>query len=141
MHDYANLYFNPRNAMLSYLINVPKITDEICVLVISGNVLKIPDTIITDMNAAASFAKFLPASALASLNFDDIYIKNWNHRDENIKKILKKKTCAEVLVPHQIPSEAILGAYVGSDAAEKALIAIGFDPKKVKPNPRIFFRQ
>ncbi len=53
LHDYVNLYFNPRNAMMYKRKNDH---GQICVLGVNVMVLDQPNTIITDGNAAAEDA-------------------------------------------------------------------------------------
>ena len=52
LHDYANLYFDARNPMLYYLLSQRGV-DELCVLCIDKKVLDLPETVVTDRNAAA----------------------------------------------------------------------------------------
>ena len=57
LHNYANLDFNARNAMMYYLQDEP----DLVVIRVSPDVLDIPDTVVTDGNAAAGPTLFLPS--------------------------------------------------------------------------------
>src|SRR5258705_8491223 len=66
LHDYANLYFDAHNPMLSKCRNR---NNEICVLRINQNVLDLENVIITDRNAATDMVRFWEvAEGLASLD-------------------------------------------------------------------------
>lgn len=52
LHDYANLYFNPRNPMMYYLINHKKL-DDLCIICIDKRVLDLDGTVVSDRNAAS----------------------------------------------------------------------------------------
>ena len=136
LHEYANVYFNPRNAMM-YLRK--DLVDTLCVVVVSAKILRIPDVVISDMNAAALYARFKTPDELGTLDFGAIYAKNWNHQDPELKAAHKRLMCAEVLVPDRVPPEAILSVYVGNDAAQKALVVTGFPSEKIKMKPYFFF--
>lgn len=58
LHEYANTYFNARNAML-YLLKDDHA--ELCILRISTAVFDLDGVIVTDRNAASS-ARFSPVS-------------------------------------------------------------------------------
>lgn len=74
LHDFANLYFNPRNAMLySRLSEI----NNLCILKVDKCVLDLPSTVVSDRNAAVGGARFMsPSQALKSLNFEIIYSKS-----------------------------------------------------------------
>jgi len=57
LHDYANVYFDAHNPMLSKCRNR---NDEICVLRLNPNVLDFPGVIVTDRNAATDLVRFRP---------------------------------------------------------------------------------
>lgn len=54
LHDYANLYFNPRNPMMYYLINHKKI-DDLCIVCVDKRVLDLEGTVVSDRNAASNW--------------------------------------------------------------------------------------
>ena len=57
LHDYANLYFDAHNPMLSKL---RARNDDICILRIDAKVLDLPGVIIADRNAASDWVRFSP---------------------------------------------------------------------------------
>jgi hypothetical protein len=116
LHDYANLYFDAHNPMLS---KIRHINDTICILVISTSVLELTDVIISDRNAASKWSRFYGVSdGLAALDKKKIYDKYWtNARDPYEAWELKSKKCAEVLIPDKIEPKYILEAYVVNQAA------------------------
>ncbi len=120
LHDFANLYFNPRNAMLySRLSEI----NNLCILKVDKCVLDLPGTVVSDRNAAVGGARFMaPLQALKSLNFDVIYSKSWDLDDPQDKLKYKAFMMAEVLVYEKIPSFLIKEVWVANKIAyEKAL--------------------
>lgn len=55
LHEYANLYFDAHNAMLS---RVRGHNSAICVLHVDAGVLDLPGVIVTDRNAASGWVRF-----------------------------------------------------------------------------------
>ncbi|MBI2487456.1 MAG: DUF4433 domain-containing protein [Deltaproteobacteria bacterium] len=55
LHDYANLYFNPRNAMMYKRKDLHKV---ICILIIDPKILNATNVVISDMNASSNYARF-----------------------------------------------------------------------------------
>jgi len=125
LHDYANLYFDAHNPMLS---KVRDHNDEICVLRISSEVLELPEVVIADRNAAADLVAFYPyPNGLVKLDFGLIYATFWLHRDDPmLQEHHKSVKCAEVLVLDCVEPKYIIGAYVYNEQAEKALKDVGF---------------
>lgn len=116
LHQYANLYFDAHNPMLSKIRNK---NDVICVLQVSTQVLELSGVIISDLNAAADFATFYPvAEGLRLINKDRVFSRYWNH-PENLFEARrhKKEKCSEVLVPDCISPKFIVGAYVANETA------------------------
>jgi hypothetical protein len=115
LHDYANLYFDAHNPMLSARRNQ---NDSICVLRIKKNILNIGGVIVTDKNAARP-CWFKPVQeGLPLLNKDEIFARYWTNSDDYYEEQrLKGVKCAEVLVPDCIPVAMILGAFVANNMA------------------------
>src|SRR3972149_2398195 len=109
LHDYANLYFNPRNAMMYKRKELHK---EICILILDPKILNATNVVISDMNASSDYARFYSLKELDKLDGELIFAKDWTHPDpiEYFKR--KSAVCAEVLVPSFIPSNFIIGVYV-----------------------------
>lgn len=110
LHDYANLYFDARNAMMYRLkhSDVP-----LTVLCLNPAVLDLPGSIVTDGNAASNDTIFLPSpSGLARLDEYRVYADSWDNQDYWTKVELKRARCAELLVPNQVESRFVAGCYV-----------------------------
>ncbi len=115
LHDYANLYFDAHNPMLSARRSE---NNDICVLRIKKIILDMEGVIVTDKNAARE-CWFKPVEeGLALLKKDEIYATFWVYRDDPIKQDRHMGIkCAEVLVPECVPSDYIIGAYVANNVA------------------------
>lgn len=137
LHEYANLYINARNPMMSrirakYL--------ELCVLSISAQVLQLPDVVVSDMNAACDMCRFVSYhEALRELNFTMIYARYWTHPDKYQTDHHKHVCGAEVLVPERISYSYVTKAYVAEEIVKANLSALGFN-KPIEINPDMFFR-
>jgi hypothetical protein len=135
LHQYANLYFHARNPMLSARRN-----EDVCVLRVSTRVLGVAGVAITDQNAASSYVRFYAPSQSALLDFDDIYARDWTHPDDQIRGWRhKSRKCAEVLVPHRVPPDMLIGAMVADGAARDRLSSTGF-ALPIVIDPDFFFR-
>jgi hypothetical protein len=137
LHQYANLYFHARNPMLF------KRRDDagsLCVLRISPDVLDIEGAVITDCNAASDWVRFLHPSQWERINFDDVFALDWTHAGNKARYWQhKSRKCAEVLVPHCVPAEFLLGARVIDQAARARLAAQAPDLPAII-DPVLFFR-
>ena len=115
LHDYANLYFDAHNPMLSKRRSQ---NNEICVLRVSPDVLDLPDIIIADRNAASQWVRFYKsAEGLTQLDRDMVFAHYWTHQDQFQAWEHKSIKCAEVLVPDKIKPRLIIGAYVANQMA------------------------
>lgn len=135
LHDYANLYFNPRNAMM-FTITHQDPKKELCILAIDKCVLDFKNTIVTNQNAAVRVGtRFMsPSEAIKTLNFNNIMQNSWNLNDPVLKDHLKKQMMAEVLVLNRIPPQYIKGIFVPNEIIKNKLIKIGIELAiKVKP--------
>lgn len=111
LHDFANVYFSARNPMMFVR---RESHDELCVLLVSPDVLNLPGTIISDQNAASDYATFwVSPGGLTAIDEDKVFARYWTHPDNQAEEARHKSLkCAEVLVPDVIASEHIIGAYV-----------------------------
>jgi len=115
LHDFANLYFDAHNPMLSRRRDE---NNSICVLRFNPDVIDLPDVIVTDENAARGWARFLPVQqGLGMLDRDTLYARFWLHNDFIEQERHKGIKCAEVLVPQKVSPQHILGAYVANRVA------------------------
>ena len=136
LHQYANLYFCARNPILFKRQNE---RDHLCVLRISRETLMLPKVVLTDQNAGSDYVRFLPSPAgLRLINFDWVFLSDWNDSDQIQYWKKKSAKCAEVLVPNKLPVEYIKGAYVANETAQTALEQTGFD-KAITINAELFF--
>lgn len=137
LHQYVNLYFDARNPMM---FKRKGQANKLCVLRIKPDVLNLDNVVIADRNASSiAYVSFKSSPAgLSSLDFETIYCENWDDPDMYIKYYKKSTKCAEVLVPHALAPEFIIGAYVVSEAARALLLAQGFSLTIIL-NPRLFF--
>lgn len=124
LHQYANLYFHARNPMMSKRRNE---SGNVCVLRVSTDVLDLPGVVLSDSNASSKYARFLAPSQWQLLAFDDIFAVSWKHPGDQIAEWRHSaRKCAEVLVPHRVPPELLLGAYVVDDKTAQRLSALAF---------------
>lgn len=137
LHQYANLYFHARNPMLFKRLGE---AGSLCVLRVSPDVLELAGTVITDCNAASDWVRFLGPSQWESVNFDDVFALDWRHPGNAARYWQhKSRKCAEVLVPHRVPPELLLGARVIDQTARTRLAAQAPDLPAVV-DPVLFFR-
>lgn len=135
LHQYANLYFHARNPMLYKRKN-----EDVCVLRVSTGVLGLAGAVITDQNAASDYVRFLAPTQWQQLHFDDIYARDWTHPEDQIRAYRhKSRKCAEVLVPHSVNPNMLIGAFVRDKASEVMLVATGFG-HPIDINADFFFR-
>lgn len=114
---YANLYLQPRNAMLFTVVRSRPV-DEIAVLTVrrAANYYA-RGAFITDGNAASGATEIFPTrqrqTVFAKLHAVDGR-EYWSEEDGS-----KRTMMAEILVPDKIPPELITGVIVGSDEAKR----------------------
>lgn len=140
LHQYTNLYFNGRNAMLFKILRDDDVSkrvpaEQLTVLQVSPNVLDLPGVVVTDINAAADAAPrwFTVSEGIPRLDGDVIFAQYWNSYEH------RQKMMAEVLVPHRVTLEFIEGAYAVSD--EAAAVLSGVAPTlDIEVNAYMFFR-
>jgi len=115
LHDYANLYFDAHNPMLSARRDM---NDKICVLRVKSDVLSLDDVIVTDQNASRD-CWFKPVSAgLPLLNKDEVFAEFWVNQSDPMEEYrLKGIKCAEVLVPVCVKPDYIFAAFVANETA------------------------
>jgi hypothetical protein len=121
LHRYANLYFHAHNPMMSRIRD----QTDLIVIRVSPNVLDIPETVLTDGNAATGSTRFYPSpEGLQHLNSELIFAKYWT--DPNTWVYLEKKRYrnAEVLVPGMVASNYIEGCYVDTPAKYRACLTL-----------------
>ena len=136
LHQYANLYFDPWNPMLSRKRSQ---NEEICILKFDRVVLDFEGVIVSDKNASSDYAAFYtPEVGLEHIDFDLVYARYWTDNDYYEQCRKKSIKCAEVLVPYFIPYEYVVCAAVVNERAAESLEDVGFD-KEIIIEPRVFF--
>lgn len=136
LHQYASLYFDPRNPMLSKKRSQ---NEEICILKFDIGVLDLEGVIISDKNASSDYAAFYEVeTGLKSVDFNLVYARYWTHPDYYEECRRKSVKCAEVLVPNCIPYAYVISAAVISKDAKDKLETTGFD-KEIIIKPEVFF--
>ncbi len=108
--EYANLYFEPRNAMLYKVVNygAERALENTVLLKVKASALEIPDAWIANGNAASVETEIIKISrtrleAIAK-QIDREY---WSREDGSLRKMM-----AELLVPDMVPAEYIECIYV-----------------------------
>jgi hypothetical protein len=136
LHDYANLYFCPRNPMLYKRLDRHR---ELAVLRIRVDVLGLTGVVVTDGNAASGATRFDAAGeGLARIDKAVTYAQWWTSNDPYVQSEHRRRMCAEVLVPDRVPPEFIFGAYA---SCEESLAACSADqlPWRSEINRYVFF--
>ena len=137
LHSYANVYFHARNPMMYKRQNN---AEQLCVLRVSTEILKIQGVVVADQNAASDYVRFLTPCDIPLLNLDMIFADDWTHSNDKIAYLRHKSMkCAEVLVPNCIGVEYIVGAYVVNDVVAAKMRTTGF-VKAIEVNPNLFFK-
>ncbi len=138
LHDYVNLYLCARNPMMYKLRGRHK---ELCVLRIDVGVLNIPGTIVTDRNASSDWACFYPSPVgLKHVDLELVCAQSWVHNDEIETFKHKSIKCAEVLVPHHVPTSFFKGVYVSCAESMSRLHCLAGDGKlEIEVYPHMFF--
>jgi NADPH-dependent 2,4-dienoyl-CoA reductase/sulfur reductase-like enzyme len=83
--------------------------------------------VFSDQNAASQYARFLQPNQAKYLDLKAIYARDWTHADPIRQYQRRSKKCAEVLVPHCVPVDFLIGAYVPSVIIQDQLRNLGFD--------------
>ena len=141
LSSYANLYFQPKNAMLLKLISVSGINVENLVIFgVDKSVTRLPGVWISDSNAATEASSLCPVSKIENVLekcSQALAGDSWEPETKSVRM-------AECLVPDRIPPEYIKCAYVSSIEAMKrldSLLAVAASSKiQVIPNSRMFFQ-
>lgn len=136
LHDYVNLYFCARNPML-YVRRCHH--DKLCVLRVSPNVLDIEGVVVTDGNASSDYVRFVPApGGLCIVDKAMTFARFWTHANMIEEYCHKTAKCAEVLVPHRLSPDLIMGVYVSCAISKKDLESTGIGIPVII-NPDLFF--
>lgn len=134
LHDYANLYLCPRNPMLYMRLGRK---NELGVLRVDVDVLDTHGVVVTDGNAASHATLFGSAAVgIERIDSEVTFAEWWIHTDPYEQAEHKRRMCAEVLVPSQVPSRFVNRVFVCSTEARDASGDLPW-PKEIRPY--IFF--
>ncbi len=134
--EYANLYFQVRNPML-YRVVCEQSAENIAVLAIDFEVIKLPGVFVSIGNAASMASDILPAKeywVVINQLKEVLNCEWWKDEDGSKRKIM-----AECLVPEKIPPNYIKEIYVADDkTAQKIKQQIPNEIPMI-PEPKMFF--
>lgn len=142
LHDFVNLYFNPRNAMM---FKRKDIHVDMCVLGVDVGLLHNRNTIVTDGNASSDYTIFYPASSgIQKLDRNLVFARSW-YDDDYFAMLRKKRAiCSEALVLNNIPANHIKQVYVSCSENDEKVGAI-LKKKNfslaIKVNKKMFFQE
>jgi O-acetyl-ADP-ribose deacetylase (regulator of RNase III) len=106
--EYANLFFNAKNAML-YRVVCEKSVWKIAIIAVSKEVAKLNGVFITDGNAAHSATRFFKPDTRRLLEVSEEASKIFWKEDGS-----KRKNMSECLVPCRVPPEYIESIFVAN---------------------------
>lgn len=143
--NFANLYFQPRNAMLYSLVKKEGI-NNIAILFVNKNILDRKDIFVTNGNAASLDSEIVPIERATSSYWSqlkkEINKEWWNSEDGSKRKIM-----AEFLVPDRIEPGYIETIYVAGDRPREQLSKIiadagasKFKTSQITVDPKKFFQ-
>ena len=138
--SFANLYFQPRNAMLYRVVFFERNADEIAIVAVRGDILDRRDVLISEGNAAGPSSAMLDKTeGLKAIScMRDVLNQQWWREDDGSKR----KMMAECLVPDRVPPELIEALYVASHAgADRVKALLPRSRLDVIPEPQMFFQQ
>lgn len=136
LSEFANFYFQPRNAMLYRLCQEKR---DVVVLRLRRDAMELPGAHISVGNAAAAASVFYPAAMgmrelLKRTVWGKINAEYWNNTDDG-----KRLMMSELLVPDSAPPELIDSIYVLSEKNKAAVEKMGVNiPVLCEPN--MFFQ-
>jgi hypothetical protein len=111
--------------------------EGLCLLRVSADVLDLDGVVIADRNASTDLVRFAPApGGLSNVTKELVFAQYWTHDNPIETQRHRAIVCAEVLVPDQVPTRYIDGAYASCQATADTIAREGF-PVTVKPH--LFF--
>ena len=120
--EYANLYFQPRNAMLYSLVCQENNRHNLALICLKNKLLERKDLFISMGNAASQESEILPIQEgrlLFSKLREQIDTDWWNKDDGSKRKIM-----AECLIPDRVDPEYIQSIYVATEEGKSNLINV-----------------
>ncbi len=143
LHEYANLYFCARNAMM-YTLVMNGDHSKLCIIEVTKDILDLPGVVVTDGNAAngtglSATHYFTSADGVRTLITVDVYCDYWTHPDRFEMQERKRKRMAEVLVPNIVHPSHFKRVLVSCDATRSMVIKRGCEIM-VEKVERLFFQ-
>ncbi len=141
LHTYANLYICGRNPMTYDTLNQHQ---EMTILRVHKDVLKLPNVVVSDGNAASDYTRFeLARHGLDHVDMDAVFARDWRDPNQYVYWEKKRQKCAEILVPGKVPVDYIFGAYVVDESlvgeVQEAAAKLG-RTLEIVVNKDIFFK-
>ena len=135
--DFANLFFQPRNAML-YRVVHEKSLNDIAIIGVHPQVLGMMNVLVTTGNAASLETEVLSGKeGLKHIHkMWAVLLNEWWRSDDGSKR----KMMAECLVPEVVPADMIQAIHVASQAAADRLRRCVPSRIPVIPEPHMFFQ-
>ncbi|NEP11471.1 MAG: DUF4433 domain-containing protein [Symploca sp. SIO2C1] len=142
--DFANLYFQPRNAMLYSLVCNPDVAlDDLAIICLKRRILDREDIFLTTGNAASSQSEILSKSKASLGNIRNQIGRDWWNKEDGSKR----KIMAECLVPKKVDPADIQTVYVATGRARPKVVDLidkSWNSSSSKPpvaaEPKIFFQ-
>lgn len=108
LHDYVNLYFDPRNPMM-YTLYCHDKTNSLCILCLDTSLLECEGVIVTDGNAAAELTHKNDAiNGLNEIDFNRVFAADWTALNNRAVYFENKRIkCAEILIKDSISFEYV----------------------------------
>jgi hypothetical protein len=114
---------------------------DLCVVRVSPAVLDMEDVVITDRNAASFGCRFKPAlEGLADVDAGLISRTYWTDGDALERERCWNAKFTEILVPHHVDPNHLIGVYVGVRDTETDLHEANL-PLNVSRNTKLFFNR
>ncbi len=139
LHEYANLYFDARNAMM-YKLRVGDQRNDLIVVRVAHEAMDIEGAVLTDGNAASATTRFLESPRqLDQVDEERTFAVSWEHDNPFVKTEWRRRRCAEILVPDVVPPSMLIGCYV-ERSRQVALCQSVHPDFPVEVNSYVFFR-
>lgn len=124
LHDYANLYFNARNAMTFYLKKQIDIS-SVCIICFSKKLLNLKTAAVTDRNAACDdYTYYRPFDGFGEIDFKTVFDRSWDNKDFDIKQTVKSIMEAEVLILDKVDKSFIEKIKVPNKVAQDRVLSL-----------------
>jgi O-acetyl-ADP-ribose deacetylase (regulator of RNase III) len=137
--DFANLYFQPRNAMLYRVVFSSGINiEDILIIGLKSNILNRSDIYVTNGNAASSNTEFFSLNNDNAQKLLETIIKKTDKKWWASEDGSKRELMAECLVPDKVSPDYISEIYVPNENALNKVKKI-YPTMSVIPEPELFF--